>query len=150
MKPLIPRLFLIGLCFSLPVLANSESPIRPGDRVAIVGNRFADQLRVHGYLETLLLLHTRENPVSVRNLGWAGDMLTKRDRPTNFPTEESTLTDHRTDVIIGCFGMGESFEGEEGLEAFKKDLADSSTFVPIGAELIPGLESALSHYDSKI
>ena len=95
--------------------------------MAIVGNTFADQLRVHGYLETLLLQHTKENPVSVRNLGWAGDMLTKRDRPTNFPTEESTLVDHKTDVIIGCFGMGESFEGEEGLEAFKKDLADFIT-----------------------
>lgn len=99
-------------------------PIRPGDRIALVGNTFADQLRMHGYLETLLLQRTAGKPVSIRNLGWAGDMLTARDRPTNFPTEESTLTAHRTDVIIACFGMGESFAGEAGLGAFKDDLRD--------------------------
>ena len=57
-------------------------------------------------------------------------MLTARDRPTGFPTEESTLTAHKTDVIIACFGMGESFAGEKGLEEFKsqlKALIDSHT-----------------------
>ena len=103
-------------------LAKADSPLLPGIRIAIVGNTFADQLRSHGYLETLLLQHWREEPVSIRNLGWAGDMLSARDRPTNFPTEESTLRDHQTDVIIACFGMGESFEGEAGIENFKSDL----------------------------
>ena len=103
-------------------IAVAEVPVRPGDRIAIVGNTFADQLRIHGYLETLLLQHTRENPVSVRNLGWGGDMLAARDRPTGFPSEESTLAAHKTDVIIACFGMGESFAGEEGIEDFKEQL----------------------------
>jgi hypothetical protein len=100
----------------------ADSPIRAGDHVAIVGNTFADQLRVHGYLETLLLQHWPENPVSIRNLGWGGDMLTARDRPTNFPTEESTLRAHQTDVIVACFGMGESFAGDEGLADFRRDV----------------------------
>ena len=107
---------------SISASSAEEPPIRPGDRVAIVGNTFADQLRIHGYLETLLLQHSRENPISVRNLGWGGDMLTARDRPTGFPTEESTLTEHRTDVIVACFGMGESFSGQAGVEAFQQDL----------------------------
>ncbi|MEM9366453.1 MAG: SGNH/GDSL hydrolase family protein [Planctomycetota bacterium] len=100
----------------------ADSPIRPGDRVAIVGNTFADQLRMHGYLETLLKLRTGDEPVSVRNLGWGGDMLGARDRPTNFPSEEATLTAHQTDVIIACFGMGESFAGEAGIESFQQQL----------------------------
>jgi len=87
-----------------------------------VGNTFADQLRSHGYLETLLLQRSSGNPVSIRNLGWAGDMLSARDRPTNFPTEASTLEAHKTDVIIACFGMGESFAGKAGLAEFKKQL----------------------------
>ena len=33
--------------------ASAGSFIRPGDRVAILGNTYADQLRIHGYLETL-------------------------------------------------------------------------------------------------
>ncbi len=103
--------------------SSADSPIQPGDRIAIVGNTFADQLRIHGYLETLLLLRWSENPVSIRNLGWGGDMLSARDRPTNFPSEESTLTAHQTDVIIACFGMGESFNGKEGLDDFKSQLS---------------------------
>ncbi len=100
----------------------AESPIQPGDRIAIIGNTFADQLRIHGYLETLLLQHTRENPVSIRNLGWGGDMLSARDRPTGFPTEEATLKAHQTDLIVACFGMGESFTGSDGLVDFKNRL----------------------------
>ena len=100
----------------------AESPVRPGDHVAFVGNTFADQLRSHGYLETLLLQRSAGNPVSIRNLGWAGDTLSARDRPTNFPTEASTLEVHKADVIIACFGMGESFAGESGLAEFKNQL----------------------------
>ncbi len=115
------RLFLSTLliagCLTAPA-AIAESPIRPGDRIAIIGNTFADQLRIHGYLETLLLQHAGDKPISLRNLGWGGDMLSARDRPTGFPSEESTLTAHKTDVIIACFGMGESFAGEAGLEEF--------------------------------
>ncbi len=107
-------------------VATGDCPIRPGDRIAIVGNTFADQLRMHGYLETLLLQRSlqsaRGEPVSIRHLGWGGDMLSARDRPTHFPSEESTLRTHRTDVLIACFGMGESFAGPEGLADFRKDL----------------------------
>jgi hypothetical protein len=99
-----------------------DSPIGAGDRVAIIGNTFADQLRIHGYLETMLLQRWPNNPPSIRNLAWGGDMLSARDRPTNFPTEESTLRDHRTDVIVACFGMGESFAGEEGLVEFRREV----------------------------
>lgn len=113
-------LLMIGCLSASAALA--ESPIRPGDRIAIIGNTFADQLRIHGYLETLLLQHYRDTPVSIRNLGWGGDMLSARDRPTGFASEESTLEAHKTDVIIACFGMGESFAGEKGLADFKNQL----------------------------
>ncbi|MEP3478194.1 MAG: SGNH/GDSL hydrolase family protein [Fuerstiella sp.] len=113
-------LLIVG-CLSSSV-AFAESPIQPGDRIAIIGNTFADQLRIHGYLETLLLQRYRDNPVSIRNLSWAGDMLAARDRPTGFASEESTLRAHKTDVIIACFGLGESFAGEEGLAEFKNQL----------------------------
>jgi len=117
----------LAFLLSLPLLLASfgwaqadQAPLRDGDRVAIVGNTFADQLRIHGYLETRLV---QELPMlRLRNLGWAGDTLTRRARPTNFPDEASTLAEHKTDVIIACFGMGESFDGLAGLAAFKEDL----------------------------
>ena len=114
----ILRLFVLVAAFCA-TQAVAKSPIRPGDRVAIVGNTFADQLRIHGYLETVLF---QSSKVSIRNLGWGGDMLAARDRPTGFPSEESSLMEHKTDVIIACFGMGESFGGEEGIKNFKADL----------------------------
>lgn len=119
---IISTILAIVLWLLTAALVTAQSPIRPGDRIAIIGNTFADQLRIHGYLETLLLQHTHEYPVSIRNLAWGGDMLSARDRPTGFPTEESTLRAHKTDVIVACFGMGESFAGEEGLEEFKSQL----------------------------
>jgi hypothetical protein len=123
MNTRLPTLLIATLGFFIEgAVVQADSPIRPGIRIAIVGNTFADQLRSHGYLETLLLQHWKDEPVSIRNLGWAGDMLSARDRPTNFPTEESTLKEHQTDVVIACFGMGESFEGEAGLANFKTDL----------------------------
>lgn len=106
----------------LIAMAATGPAIRPGDRIAIVGNTFADQLRVYGYFETFLLQLPLEPRVSVRNLGWGGDMLSARDRPTNFPTEESVLIAHQTDVIIACFGLGESFDGAGGLPAFRTAL----------------------------
>ena len=123
---MIAKLAALGLVAIFPLLALSswgnDSPIRPGDRVAIVGNTYADQLRIHGYLETLLLQRSSDNPVSVRNFGWGGDLVHLRDRPTNFPSEASTLASHKTDVILICFGMGESFAGKAGLNDFRSHL----------------------------
>ncbi|QXD26034.1 SGNH/GDSL hydrolase family protein [Opitutia bacterium ISCC 51] len=116
------RMILSGALILFIGLNQLTAAIRGGDHIAIVGNTFADQLRNHGYLETLLLNEFTADPISMRNLGWGGDTLTTRDRPTNFPTEESTLTEHQADVIIACFGMFESFAGEAGLENFKSDL----------------------------
>jgi len=100
----------------------SNSLIQPGDHVAIVGNTFADQFRTHGYLETYLIESTMPKPISLRNLGWAGDTLSKRDRPTNFPSHSQTLTSFKTSIILAFFGFGESFEGQAGIEGFKEDL----------------------------
>jgi hypothetical protein len=120
--PTLPNFLPIALSCILAATSFAETTVRPGDRVAIVGNTYADQLRLHGYLETLLLQRTRGEPVSIRNLGWGGDVLTARERPTNFPSETSTLTEHKTNLIIACFGMGESFDGPEGLAEFEKSL----------------------------
>ena len=59
-------LFLsLWLAVAYAHVATADSSIRPGDRIAIIGNTFADQLRIHGYLETLL---RQRSDLSVRNL----------------------------------------------------------------------------------
>ena len=120
--PTFEKLLLLAFVFACTTLSFATPPLQPGDRVAIVGNTYADQLRLHGYLETLLLQRTSGNEISIRNLGWGGDTLTVRDRPTNFVSEKDTLSEHKTDLIIACFGMGESFDGMDGIGEFKKNL----------------------------
>ena len=93
-----------------------------GDRIAIVGNSIADQLRRYGYLETELKRRAPEGELTVRNLGWAGDALEKRARPENFESEAASLREFGVDVIIACFGIGESFAGPEGVSPFRANL----------------------------
>ena len=91
------------------------------DRVAIVGNTFADQMRRYGYVEAAL--RQVAPGIAVRNLGWAGDTVSVRARPTNFEREDESLARHRTDLILLCFGLGEALEGEDIVPAFVNDLA---------------------------
>lgn len=120
MKNKRPSSLLLGLsCLSLNTLVQAEPIFQKDDHVVIIGNTFADQLRNHGYLETLLV---KELNITLKNLAWGGDSITQRDRPTNFPAEKGRLDEHKTDVIIACFGMSESFAGKEGIDLFKADL----------------------------
>lgn len=113
------RAVVILLFVSINSVLLADSIINDNDNVVIIGNTFADQLRAHGYLETLL---AQEANISLKNLAWAGDMVSQRDRPTNFPEEAGRLEEHKTDAIIACFGMGESFNGPEGINLFKANL----------------------------
>ena len=126
LMPFIPKPLLLALICSLAFNLFGKSVVLPGDRIALVGNTYADQLRIHGYLETFLLQRTQEEPVSIRNLGWGGDVLTVRDRPTNFPSEESTLTNHKTDLIIACFGMGNPSMAPKEFRILRKTSRPSS------------------------
>ncbi len=48
--------------------------------------------------------------------------MTVRLRSADFGTPDQWLTKTKADVVFAFFGYNESFAGEEGLEAFKKDL----------------------------
>jgi len=92
------------------------------DRIAIVGNSIADQLRRYGYLEAELKRRLPDGSLTVRNLGWSGDALEQRARPENFESEAASLREFGADVIIACFGIGESFAGKEGIDDFQENL----------------------------
>jgi hypothetical protein len=98
------------------------SVFQPEDRVAIVGNSFADQMRKYSYFETLVRYYHPEYNLSFRNLGWAGDTLADRARPENFPSERETLKNFGASKILICFGMADSLDGAEGLDEFSKQL----------------------------
>ena len=76
----------------------------------------------------------------VRNLGFSGDEIGTRPRSKNFGTPDEWLsglgapiggyednrfagTETKADVVFAFFGYNESFAGDAGLEAFKKELS---------------------------
>ena len=92
------------------------------DRVCIIGDTLADQLRVNGYVETLLTIRRPDLKLTFRNLGWSGDTLTRQPRPLNFGSLDEHLTRQKADVVLLCFGMSESLTAPDGHEAFQKSL----------------------------
>ncbi|HAH45465.1 MAG TPA: hypothetical protein DCM07_11550 [Planctomycetaceae bacterium] len=105
--------------------------LKAGDRVVFIGNTFADQLRLNNYLETLMTSQATVPGLTFRNLAWSGDTLKLRPRPLNFGSLDEHLKEQQADVIIACFGMNESFDGEAGLaeygEAWKQFLQHLSS-----------------------
>ena len=94
--------------------------LRPGDRVVVVGNAFAERMQYFGHFETLLHARFPGHELVVRNLGYAGDEVTVPvTRSVGFFDHGHRLEDHKPDVVIACFGFNESFAGPAGLEAFE-------------------------------
>jgi lysophospholipase L1-like esterase len=102
--------------------APSGLELRKGDTIAIVGNTFAERLQHFNHFETMLMTRFPELHLRVRNLAWSGDTITLQPRPLNFGDAAKHLTEQKADVVLACFGLNESFDGEAGLARFEKDL----------------------------
>lgn len=115
--------------------------LRPGDHIGIIGNTLAERMQHDGWLETYIHARFPEHDLTFRNLGFSGDEIGTRLRSKNFGTPDEWLsgraepiggrTDNRlegvqtsVDVIFAFFGYNESFAGEAGLPAFRKELRD--------------------------
>jgi glucose/arabinose dehydrogenase/lysophospholipase L1-like esterase len=134
-------LALAGL-WTVPAGGNQAAgfELRPQDHISIIGNTLAERMQYDGWLETLLHARFPEHGLVVRNLGFSGDEITTRLRSKNFGTPDEWLsgraepiggyeenrfegTNVRTDVLFAFFGYNESYAGEEGLDAFRKELS---------------------------
>ncbi len=144
-------LFTVGVLAAftaVPALAQ-EFKLEKDDNICILGNTLAERMQHHGWLETLINSRFPQHNLVFRNLGFSGDEvnLGKRLRSSAFgspdqwlsgnapvpqPGKLATLefvqenrletTNTKADVIFAFFGYNESFAGEEGLPAFKKEL----------------------------
>ncbi len=124
---------LVGVNLALAILlagaaplqeqAASASLLQPGDRVALLGNTFAERLRLHGHFETALYAAMPAHRLVVRNLAWSADEVALRPRPLNFGGVEEHLRDLEIDVALLFYGANEAFAGEAGIEDWKVGLA---------------------------
>jgi len=117
----------LPLVLLLPaVAAAAPFELKPTDRVALIGATLVEREQRYGYWEAVLT--ARYPGIKVRNLGWSGDDVfgTARrafdlDKPDigRKRLVELTLAEKPT-VILICYGGNEAFEGEPGLEKFRK------------------------------
>ncbi len=140
---------LLG-CILTALVKAAPKPIsvKPGDHVVFIGNTFAVRMGIFGHFETFLHCWFPEHKLTVRNLGWPTDEITRltrplvdqtignrkwdesesllMPRPKGFGSLHKQLINQKSDLIFACFGMNESFAGEAGLTKFEADL---DTFV---------------------
>jgi glucose/arabinose dehydrogenase len=103
--------------------------LQPQDRVCLVGSALADRMQHHGWLETLLVAKFPQHDLVFRNLAAAGDEVATWQRSENFGSRDDWLTKCKADVVMAFYGYNESFKGPQGIESFKKDLAQFLTHV---------------------
>jgi len=96
---------------------------KENDRVVLIGNTFAERLQHFGQFETRLQLAVPDLNLTLRNLGWSADEVDLMPRPLDFGELEEHLADKKASIILMCFGANESFDGKEGLDAFRAGMA---------------------------
>jgi hypothetical protein len=112
--------FLFFLILAAPALfAQLPLELKPGTRIALVGNSLFDRMRDDGQFEALMQQRFADRNLVFRNLAWSADEVALRPRPDGFGDLNQHLTEHRADVILAAFGFNESFKGEAGLAEFE-------------------------------
>ncbi|HKA05670.1 MAG TPA: SGNH/GDSL hydrolase family protein [Gemmataceae bacterium] len=123
-------LSLLCCCALVPSVSAVAAPFefKPTDRVILIGGTLIEREQRYGYWESVLT--ARYPGIKVRNLGWSGDDVFGTARRT-FDLDkpdigrkrlvELALAEKPT-VILICYGGNEAFEGEAGLDNFKKGM----------------------------
>lgn len=119
MKRLLAAVVLLSCSNAL----QAALEFKPNDRVVFVGNTFAERLSQHAYFEAIVASRLPELKLSFRNLGWSADTIAGPNvRPLNFGDQKQHLAEQKTDIIFACYGMNESFAGEQARVKFEEDL----------------------------
>ena len=94
------------------------------DHVAYIGNTLADRMQHFGWLETYLHALHPQQELTFRNLGFAADEITLRQRSQNFGDPDQWLAKCEADVVFCFFGYNEALRGADELPKFEKDLTE--------------------------
>lgn len=109
-----------------PAAAPAKLGLKPGDRVALLGETLIEREQSFGYWETALVRHVPD--LVVRNLGWSGDTPEGWARTVFAPPSEGLnqisqqIDQVQPNVVLLGYGMNASFDGPSGLERFSSGL----------------------------
>jgi glucose/arabinose dehydrogenase len=121
--------------------AQPRFALQPNDHISIIGNTLGERMQYDGWLEAVIQARHPKHELVFRNLAFSGDEIATRLRSKNFGTPDEWLsglatpvggyednrfagTNTKADVVFAFFGYNESYAGKEGLDAFKKAMAD--------------------------
>ncbi|MFT5303780.1 MAG: putative heme-binding domain-containing protein [Mariniblastus sp.] len=142
-----------------PIPTQLPLELKPGAKIAMIGNMLLERSQNFGQLESLLHQRYPNHNLVVRHLGWPADTAALQPRPDNFADTEQHLFHEKADVIIVALGFNESFEGPAGIKKFAatttqylKKLQSSAyngtsgpqiiVLSPIANENLPGIPAA--------
>lgn len=101
---------------------------KDGDRVAFLGDTWIEREQSYGYIESRITSRLVGKKVIFRNLAWSADTVLGESRAgfdapeKGFDRLKEQLEAIKPTVAFLGYGMAHSFEGEAGLERFKKDM----------------------------
>ena len=106
-----------------PELPASKLPLEfiKGERIALVGNSTAERINLFGHFETYLHLRFADKELVVRNFARPAEAVDVRQRSGDYTKIDDPLYAFNPDTFLCFFGFNESYQGEAGVEKFKKD-----------------------------
>lgn len=122
---------LISFLLFMPFVEAADFRFQQGDRVVLLGDTFIERSQEYGWLETMMTLHAPESGVVFRNMGWSADTVDGRSRASfNWSKGSdawlqemlSEIGQVNPTVVVLGYGMAHSFQGEQGLDAFRTGL----------------------------
>lgn len=122
--------------------------LHENDHIVLVGNNLGSRMLNFGHFETEMYVRYPDSSLVIRNMcdggntpgfrphsgrvsPWAfpgaenfqTELAHKSGSQGHFETPDEWITRLEADIIVGFFGYNESFQGEEGLENYKAELA---------------------------
>jgi putative heme-binding domain-containing protein len=129
------RLFLLlGLASLSALHAETTFELRDGDRVAFLGDAFAEREQYEGWIEMAATTRFPDRSVTFRNLGWSADtpagdsrcglsLLQAGHEPPGegWRQLQNQLATYRPTLLITGYGMASSLPGGQSPEEFRRD-----------------------------
>ncbi len=106
-----------------PPLSPSKLPLEfiKGERIAFVGNSFAERMNLFGYFESLLHTRFADKELVIRNFARPADEVAIRQRSSDYTALDDPIAAFGADTYFCFFGFNESYAGAAGIDAFKAD-----------------------------
>ena len=121
LSAMITALLFSTILSTGPLIAR-DLEVEKNDRIVILGNTFAERMRLFGYFEAFLHSRFPDHQLTIRNMGWPADEVDKMIRPHGFPKLFDELEALKADMIFICFGMNESFQGPGRVGHYRNEL----------------------------